>query len=487
MSMTFLSRRPLAAALPLALAALLASCASTHGLETSTQPHDADQLAAQQSLSDFQQGSAGFPQQEWWKALGDPQLDALVDEALKSNPNLDLAQARLRKAQAEAGLAEAETKPTLGVNGQYAVAQLPKPLVGEDMGGQLLHNPVGYLQFDWPLDVWGGHRAAYQAALGQARAQEIESQAVRLSLAANIARAYIGLAEAFDAQDVAQRELDRATHLQQLSRQRFDAGIDSQLQERNADAAIASAQAQQVAATQQIASARTALAAMLGAGPDRGNAIARPQLLAVPAPGLPSTVPSELLGHRPDVVAARWNVYAANRNIAAAKAQFKPSINLSAMAGLVGTNFSDVFKGESFFGFGGPAISMPLFDGGRLRNNLAVKDADYDVAVASYNQALADALHEVVDAMQQMRSLDAQAQSLAQARDAADAAYKLADTRYKAGIGTQLDVLSTERPLLQLDQQLAGIRAQRYQAAVDLDRALGGGLSFDAPPSDAGK
>lgn len=483
MSITPLSRRPLAAATTLALAALLASCASTHGLEPSTQPREADQLAASRSLADFQQNNAGFPQQEWWKALGDPQLDALVDEALKSNPNLDLAQARLRKAQAQAGLVDAQNKPTLGVKGQYALAELPKPFVGDDLGGKLLHNPVAYLQFDWPLDVWGGHRAAYQAALGQVRAQEIETQAVRLSLAANIARAYIGLAEAFDAQDVARRELERASKLQKLSQQRFNAGLDSELQLRNADSAIASAQAQDVVATQQIATARTTLAAMLGQGPDRGADIARPQLLDAPAPGIPSVVPSELLGHRPDVVAARWNVYAANKSVASAKAEFKPSINLSAMAGVVGNTFADLFKSDYLFGFGGPAISLPIFDGGARRSNLAAKDADYDVAVASYNQTLATALQEVTDAMQRMKSADAQAQALTRARDAAQAAYGLAHDRYQAGIGTQLDVLSVERPLLQLDQQLASTHAQRYQSVVDLDRALGGGLSFDAPPA----
>ena len=120
-----------------------------------------------------------------------------------------------------------------------------------------------------------------------------------------------------------------------------------------------------------------------------------------------------------------------------------------------------------------------------LRSQLAKSDADYDLAVAGYNQALVAALHEVTDAVQAARSLDAQIASATQARDAAESALKLADTRYQAGLGTQLDVLSAQRPLLQLEQQLAALRARRYAATVDLDRALGGGLAPVGPGAAA--
>ncbi|ADV26840.1 RND efflux system, outer membrane lipoprotein, NodT family [Pseudoxanthomonas suwonensis 11-1] len=463
------------------LALALAGCASTGGLQPAAQVRDADSHAVARSLAGATLSEAAFPAQDWWRAFGDPQLDALVAEALDGSPSLVAADARLRKARAQAGLAEAARKPSVGASAQYAVAQLPESLAGDEIGGELMHNAVLMLNFDWPLDVWGGRRADYEAALGQARASEVDAQAARLALAANVSRAYIALAQAFESQDLARREQERSERLLQLSRQRVDAGIDGALSLRNAEGAIASAKAQAEAARQQVDALRNTLAALLGKGPDRGLDIARPRLLQAPAPTLPGTLPSELLGHRPDVVAARWRVEAAARGIDSAKATFKPSIDLSGLVGLASAGFSDLFDGDALLGFGGPAVSLPVFDAGARRNRLDARNADYDLAVASYNQGVVEALHEVTDAVQAIRSLDAQERSLQDARASAEAALQLAEGRYRAGIGSQLEVLAAQRPLLQVEQQLAALRAQRYLATVDLDRALGGGLSFDAP------
>ena len=162
----------------------------------------------------------------------------------------------------------------------------------------------------------------------------LELQAARLTLSSNIARTYISLAQAHEAADIAKADQQRASHLLELGRQRVKAGLDNQLQIRNAETAVASAQQQAEAAQQQIDAARNALAALLGKGPDRGLDIVRRSLLAAPAPGVPSFVPSELLGHRPDVVAARWRVEAARHGIKASKAEFYPTVNLSALVGV---------------------------------------------------------------------------------------------------------------------------------------------------------
>jgi NodT family efflux transporter outer membrane factor (OMF) lipoprotein len=463
-------------------AALLASCASTGGLAPQAQTTDADALATSRSFAAATSDDAAFPAADWWQSLGDPQLGALIAEALQGSPSLAAAEARVRQAQAQAGLAQDARSPGLEGSAQYAVAQLPKTLVPEELSGSLLHNVMATVNFKWPLDVWGGLRAQYEAAIGQQRAAEIDVQAARLALASNVARGYIALAQAFEAHDVAEREQARASHLRDLAKQRVDAGIDNQLQLRQADSAIASARQQAEAAQQQIDALRNALAALLGKGPDRGLDIARPQLLDAPSPGVPGVLPSELLGHRPDVVAARWRVEAASRGIDAAKAEFKPSVNLSALAGLASVTLGDLFGSDALLGFGGPAISLPIFHGSRLRHQLAGRDADYDLAVAGYNQTLVEALHQVADAVQAMRALDAQVAATTQARDAAQSALSLASARYKAGLGTQIDVLSAQRPLLQLEQQLANLRAQRYAAVVDLDQALGGGLPPSALP-----
>ncbi len=471
---------------PLLLSLLVAAgCASTHGLAPQGRLTDAGTLQAQRSLASARFSEAAFPAQDWWNALGDPQLDALIDEALQGTPTLAAADARVRQAQAQAGLADAARKPDLSASAQVSAVQLPKTLAPAPPGGEL--NTSGVLMFDfkWTPDLWGGQRARYEAAVGQLRAAEVDAQAARLMLAANVARSYVSLAQAFDALDVAQREGARSAGLLELGRQRVSAGLDNQLQLRNAEAAIAAARQQAQAAQQRIDALRNALAALLGKGPDRGLDIAAPKLLAAPAPRLPDVMPSELLGHRPDVVAARWRVEAAARGIDATRAAFRPSINLSAIIGLAAPGLGDLFGSDAVLGFGGPALSLPIFDGERLRANLAQSDADYDLAVANYNQSLVGALREVADATQSARSLEAQIVSATQARDAAQQAFDIARARYQAGLGTQLDVLAAQRPLLQYDQQLTALRAQRYLAAIDLDSALGGGLQFAAPAPSA--
>lgn len=465
----------------LAAALALAGCASTHGLAPEGQLTRADSLTTSRSLESLALSDSAFPAHDWWKALGDPQLDALIQEALHDSPSLAAADARARQAQAQAGLADAARRPTLAASAQESAVQLPETLAPDPLGGSMNTSTVLMLDFKWSPDLWGGKRAQYEAAVGQTRAAQVDAQAARLELSSNVARAYIALAQAHELLQVAQREQDRAQHLLDLGRQRVEAGLDNELPLRQAESAIASARQQEQAARQQIDALRNALAALLGKGPDRGLEIAPPRLLDAPSPGVPAVLPSELLGHRADVVAARWRVEAASRGIDAARAAFKPSINLNALAGLVSASLSDLFSSDALLVFGGPAISLPIFDGGTLRSNLAKSDAEYDLAVADYNQTLVNALHEVTDAVQAAHALDARMASATQARDAAQAALELADARYGAGIGNRLDVLAAQQPLLQLEEQLAALRAQRYTAAVDLDRALGGGLAPASP------
>ncbi len=466
-------------ALAFALAVLAGGCASTHGLVPTDRPMDADQLSIARSADGF--SHADFPRLDWWTAFGDPQLDALIDEALAGTPSLAAADARVRQAIAQAGLAEAATEPSVGVGAQYSGIRIPSSVAPAPLGGSYKGVILLSLNLKYDPDFWGGKRARWQAALGEARASEVDAQAARLTLASNIASTYVVLAQAFAAQDVARDEKARSTHLLELTRQRVKAGLDSQLPMRQAEASVAAAQQQADAAQRQVQVARNALAALLGKGPDRGLQLTRPAVLSAAPATIPSLLPSDLLGHRPDVVAARWRVEAARHGIKASKAAFYPSVNLAAMIGLASGGLSDLFSTDSAFIQGGPAISLPIFDGGGLRSQLAKSDADYDLAVAAYNQSLVGAVREVADALQNARALDAQTASARDAAGAAQAAWQLAQARYHAGLGTQLDVLAAQQPLLQLQQQLTALRAQRLTAAVDLDRALGGGLTPPAP------
>ncbi len=469
--------RPL---LPATLVLALAACASSGGLQPQGRLLDAGDLHSERTLATSDLSVAGFPASDWWRAFGDPQLDALVAEGLAGHPGLDAADARLRQAQAQAGVTRADRLPSLSVSGGYTGVRLPESMVGEEMGGRYMGSGQVAFDFSYGFDLWGGKRASWEAAVDAVHAATIDAQAARLRLSSGIVQAYVELDRAWRGNDVAEQELERAQKTLQLVRQRRAAGIDSDLQVRQAEARVPAAQQQLQAAQQQIDAARTALAALVGQGPDRGLAIERPQALDAAALQLPGVLPSELLGRRPDVVAARWRVEAAGKQIKAAKAKFYPSFNLTALAGVVAPNVGDLLKSSSTFAYLGPALSLPIFEGGRLRANLAGADAQYDLAVATYNQAVIDALREVADQVNAVRSLEHQAQSQRQAVATAASAFDLAGQRYRAGVGNYLDVLSAQSQLLGAQQALTALHAQQLLAAARLSQALGGGFEPSA-------
>lgn len=471
---------PLAAACAL----LLAGCASSSGLVAEGVLRDPASLSTGASLHDAALSDAAWPSDHWWSAFGDPQLDALVDEALAASPALEAADARARKAIAQAGIADAARKPSLGAGAQVLGMQIPQSLAGDELGGDFNVAELLTLSLKYNPDFWGVDQARWQAALGTARAAEVDAQAARVTLAANVARAYVALAQAFDVQDAANAEMARADALVKLNQQRIRAGLDNTIALNQNRSAVAGARQQAQAAQQQIEVLRNALAALLGAGPDRGLAIARPRL-STPDASVPSRLPSDLLARRADIVAARWRVEAAQHGIDASKAAFYPTINLSALVGLAAGNLGDLFGSDALLVNGGPALSLPIFEGGRLRNQLAGSNADHDLAVANYNRTLLTAIHEVADAVQGARLLDAQLASTRIARDIAAQAHALVAQRHRAGLVNQLDVLAAQRPLLQLDQQLAALNAKRRIATIDLDQALGGGIAIAAPHATA--
>ena len=466
---------------PALLATLIAGCASTHGLSPTSSLGDVDRLSSADSLARAEVSPAAWPEAEWWRSLGDPNLDALIATALSGTPSLDAADARLRKALAQAGLAEAGLMPTLGASASHTHAELPDALP-EPVGGMTLGSTMVSLSFAWAPDLWGGKRARYHAALGSVRASEAEAQAARVMLAGNIAHAWVALSQAHELQDVALAEAERNIGMRQLSEQRVRAGIDNRIALERIDSAEAAARAQAGAAAQQVEALQNALAVLAGQGPDFGLTLPRPQL-DTPSIQVPSVLPSDLIARRADVTAARWRVEAATQSIKASKADFYPTINLAAMAGVVGSSLSNLFKSESTFAYASPAISLPILDGGRLRNQLAGSNADFDLAIANYDQTVLNALREVVDATQSSRSLEAQVEQTRRARDSAERSAQLMAQRRQAGLANQLDVLDAQRPLLQLEQQLATLHARRIDAAVNLDIALGGGLPVAQLPA----
>jgi NodT family efflux transporter outer membrane factor (OMF) lipoprotein len=471
-----------AAAIGLTVA--LTGCASSGGLHPDGTLTDPSTLETERSLAQLNVTPAQWPAEDWWTGLGDPQLSALIAEALNDNPSLAVADARAREAQAELSAADAERKPTLDASGSVDGVRLPTTLGPLGSGHFGVAKEV-HVSFKWDLDLWGGKRAEWEAALGQARAAEVEQRAARIEVSANVARAYAQLSYAYAQQDVAKAELSRSEDARDLTRQRVAAGIDNQIQLKQSDAEVASAEGQGAKADRAIEDAQSSLSVLLGKGPDRGLDINRTSVLQPAAVAVPDQLSIELIGHRADLVAARWRVEAAGKDIKAAKARFMPSVNLSALAGLLTLGGSNLFQAPARFYEGGPAISLPIFDGGRLRSDLAGKDADYDLIVAQYNQTLVGAVNEVADDLSGLKSLQHQLAAQQRSLDAALQAWRLSEQRFRSGIGSYLEALSVRQQLLEAEQGMADLQAQQVDLSVQLIQALGGGFRPDhAVPAD---
>lgn len=469
------------AVLAAAVAALAAGCASFDGLAPRTQRTDAAALAAKNALAEAKL-SATWPQADWWRRFGDPQLDALIAEALAGNPGIGSARARIDKVRALAAGAGAALAPQASAQANVTRQRyssngiFPPPIAGS------WHTQTDLAaSFSYEFDLWGRSRAAYDAALGQARAAEVDAYAIRLLLEASVARAYAQLAHSFEQLDLARDTLAQRQAMFDLTRQRVAAGLDSDIELKQAEGSIPAARTRIAQLEEEIARGRNLLAALLGQGPDRGLAITRPQLKAQ-AVALPSVLPADLLGRRPDVVAQRWRVESARRDIDAAKGQFYPNLNLSALLGVQSIHFAKLLTARSEDPAFGPALRLPLFDGGRLRANLAAKDADYDLAVEQYKQTLVDALREVVDQLASLKSLDAQRAEVERSLASAGAAYALATERYRAGLASYLQVLAAETPLLEQESLRVNLRARELDVSITLIRALGGGFEETGAP-----
>ena len=465
----------------LVVAAVLAGCASTGGLAPQSALRDANVLAAERTLAGTTVSSAAWPQRDWWTSLHDPQLDALITQALQDSPTLNIAAARTRKALALANAVHANELPRIDALASTARQRfsengiLPAPIAGSTQTTNTLQATLS-----WEIDFWGRNRAAAAAALGAARAAEVDQHAAELALSTNIAQAYVQLQRAYLDQDVAQRTLAAREQLQRLTRDRTAAGLDSRVELKQSEAAISATREQIAEIEERIALTRNQIAALLGAGPDRGLALARPTASTLARIEVPSTVPAELIGRRPDVVAQRWRIEAARRDIDVAKAEFYPNVNLAAFIGFTTFGGGSLLSAASHTVGVSPAVTLPIFDGGRLRANLAGTNADYDIAVEQYNQVIADAMRDVVDQLASLRSLATQRREQTSALASTREAYDLAVLRYREGLGNYLQVLSAEQPLLVQETLEADLNARELQLSIGLVRALGGGY---APPA----
>jgi len=461
----------------LAAAALLAAgCASNGGLKPQAQLNDADRLQARATLSRATVSSAAWPARDWWRRYSDAQLDRIIDEALAGSPTMRSAAARVRQAAAASGIAGAFLAPQVSAGARSSRVEfsgnsnVPKPLAGSWKWSN-----EASLNFAYELDFWDRNQSALDAALGRQKAAEVESEAARLLLTVGITQTYLKLSQLCAQRDLGEQVLEQRRQVLLLTERRVAASIDSQAELKQAQLAIPVAKGDIAATDEAIALVRNQLAALMGAGPDRGMEIGRPQLKPARPAALPGVLPSELLARRPDVVAQRWRVESLNKEIDVAHAQFYPSINLNALIGLQSLGFSKFLQGGSAIASGGAGLSLPVFDGGRLRSNLALRNADYDLAVEAYNQTLVDALRDVSSQLVSIQWLAQRNALQDEALDAAQQSYALAVHRYRSGVGNYLQVLAAQIQVLAQQRSQIDLDTRAFELDMQLARALGGG------------
>lgn len=414
----------------------------------------------------------------WWKALDDAQLDALIERAFAANPSLAQASAQLRAALAQIDAAHAGLLPRASFSGS-ALRQrapdnyiIPPPLAG----GDFWMAQIG-ASLSWDLDFWGRQADAVSQARALAQAADFERDNARLLLAAALVQTYVGLYRADALADIAQQAQSQRQHILELTRQRVAAGLDTRLELREAESELPQARVERAQAQAQAELAVHALAMIAGQAADGYAAIGRPQLNLDAVLPLPAQLPINLLARRPDVLAARLRIEAADAQRRATRAAFYPDVSLRALAGVAAFGLNDLFEAGAR-GYGaGPVVSLPLFDAGKLRAQYQGREAALDGAVAVYNDTVLRAVQQSSDQLTRIDALSRERTDQESTLVAAEDGYRIAEERYRAGLAGYLSVLSAETQVLNARRQSIQIVADLAVARVSLLLELGG--SFD--------
>lgn len=425
----------------------------------------------------------------WWRELGSPELDRIMDIALRENPGLKAASARLRQAQALARVEGARLLPFLDAEMEFSNQRISENGVfavlnrKEAAGANIVFGSINPLQLRYEFDFWGKNRAALEAALGEAAAEEAERAEVRLKLTTAIARSYFHGVALRQQLDRAQEMVELRRELRHLAETRLQLGLDSADLVNKAAIEEEAAIKREAGVRDRLDLQRNLLARLMGSGADSTRNLFADSV-AIPARiSLPAKLPLELLAHRPDLAAALHRAEAAAQRIKVAKAGFLPTIDLTAFVGLNAlrltkgaSSLANVLLSGSSFAYGvTPGLRFPWFEGGRLRGELSAQRAEYDGAVELYNETLLHAIQEVADSLstwQETRTiLEAHNRLLISQRKDLD----LAQERLRSGLDDRRTVLTRQHEVVDQEYALKSLETNQLVALADLIEALGGG------------
>ena len=465
----------------LAAVALVAGCAAQPQPTARQQQLVVAPAAAGTALSSAPQ--IDWPTDHWWTAFADPQLDQLMQRALAGSPHIAAASARISQARAQLQVANAALLPSIEGSADFDYTRfshawyLPSAINGYSLfDAPVWNNSVGAV-LSYRLDFWGRDKAGVTAARDRVLMTQYQAQDARLSIETALLNAYLGLAYTYELQDNGQRILADEHRTLELAQRRLAGGLGTEMEIQQASATVADTEGELEQLANRITLLQTEIATLCGDPPAAAASISRPVLtLPGTAPGLPSRLPATLLGHRPDVLARLEAIDIATQGVRIARTAFYPDVNLEAFAGVVGLGFGELLNGRAIAANAGPAITLPIFEGGRLRGQLAGHEAVYDQAVAAYNATLLQALREVTDQLDQYRSLLKLRERRQQALQHALRAHELALTAFRSGLTDYLNVLQTENEVSRARNHMAQVSFEQLTTLGALDAALGGGM-----------
>jgi multidrug efflux system outer membrane protein len=439
--------------------------------DTPAADHPPSNQAAPESSATTPTTVKSFGDEKWWDVFQDRELQNLIRTALKNNYDVRIAATRVLEAQAQFGITRADQFPTLGVGGSIASQQNPKlgPVPGYEVTlGQVSASAA------YNIDFWGKYRRATEAARATLLANEWAQKEVMATLVANVATSYFQLRQ-FDLElEISQRTLASRKDSLQLTQTLEQHGFDSLLDVRQSEQLVYTASAEIPDLERQIAQQENVISILLGKNP--GDIPRGLKLTEQPhAPEVPVGLPSSLLERRPDIHQAEQNLIAANANIGVARAAYFPAISLTATPGYESPALTSLFSGPAGIWTMAASLTQPIFEGGRLKSNLRLSEAEREEMTLTYQQAIQGAFRDVSNALVTYRKdQDFRAQQehlLESARDAA----RLSEVRFKSGSTDYLEVLTNETNAFTAELGLAQAQGNELVTLVQLYQALGGG------------
>jgi multidrug efflux system outer membrane protein len=419
-----------------------------------------------------------LPKGNWWKMFNDPELNDLETQAANANPSLKAAVDRFDEARAELNVTRAGLYPTLDFAGsatrQRSSPNEPSVQTGQALGQASTYNDFyAPLDFSYEVDVWGSVRRSVEYARATAQASADDLATINLDIQAAVATDYFNLRALDTEMAVLRSSIHVFSRSLDLTISQRQGGIATDLEVAQAQTVLKTTEAQLPLVALQRAQFEHALALLAGQ-PAPSFRIPEQQLNVAP-PRIPISLPSELLEQRPDISAAERSMAAANANIGVARAAFYPTIMLNGLGGLESVNAGSLFNASSRIWSFGPTLTLPIFEGGRLRAGLQLSKATYDEMVNNYRETVLTAFSEVEDSLAAQSLLADQYMAESDALVAARKQLEVSNIQFRDGLITYLDVATAENTELTVEFSTVQIRGQQLVAAVTLVKSLGGG------------